>query len=147
MARSRPNGFTLVELMITAIASTIIMLAIGTTLRSSHVFWYDTHQRLNRERDGAHLMYCINRVVKQGTSALVQNNGQSLKVFDRIGSTTIYLSNGTIYLQPEGDSAQILWENVDNIVFSINGQAVNMSLQLAPAAENRVHLSTTAMRN
>ena len=147
MSRFRTHGFTLVEVMITTIAGTVMMLAIGGTLRSSHMFWYDAHQRLCGERDGTHLMYCINRVIKQGASALVQNSGQGLKVFDSSGFTTIYLNSGTVYVQPEGESAQILWQNVHNLAFSLNKQAVDMTLQLAPTEKNRVHLSTTVMRN
>ncbi len=152
MKRKGQKGFTLIELIISITAGTIVILAAGSMLFYGQKNWNNTWKRVNLQRDASYAMQRMSRSVKAGISAQVEGSGKGLKIFNKGGWLRFFLSPATSKFMLKGEVGEtnfvtILDDNVEDLQFNVTGSTVGIELKLSEDNLQTHLVSTVMMRN
>lgn len=147
----KQSGFSLIEVVIAMGISTIVLLAVGGVLASSHTRWNNTWGKVNLQQDGSYVMLELSKAIKEAASATVENDGKQILIYDADGSWVEYTFNsdtGSLEYEVEGQSTQTLIDGyVEDLRFTVEDNKVGIDLELK-IDDQEVHLdSTVQMRN
>ena len=151
MKRKRQKGFTLVELIVTTFISAIVIVAAGMILFLGQKTWNSTWDRTNLQRDASYAMLRMTRDIKAGASAQVENNGQSLKIFNGGDWVRFFTASGATMLTLKsetggGGSETVLEDNVEAMKFNVTGSTVTIDLKMKDYNLETHFASTVMMR-
>jgi len=152
MKRKRQKGFTLVELIVTTFISAIVIVAAGMILFLGQKTWNSTWDRTNLQRDASYAMLRMTRDIKAGASVQVENNGQSLKIFNGGDWVRFFTASGATMLTLKsetggGSSETVLEDNVEALKFNVTGSMVTIDLKMKDYNLETHFASTVMMRN
>ena len=145
------NGFALIEVVIAMAISLFILLAVGGVLAASHTRWNNAWGKVNLQQDGSYIMQSVTQSLKEAASAVVENNGKKITIYDTDGNWVRYIfkSNADQFkYEIQGESTQVLIDGyVEDLRFSVEDNKVGIDLELK-IDDQEVHLdSTVQMRN
>ncbi|MFA5251614.1 MAG: prepilin-type N-terminal cleavage/methylation domain-containing protein [Phycisphaerae bacterium] len=146
------KGLTLIELLVSIMASAIVILATGIIIISGQTFWNDTWKKVNLQRDASYAMLVMSHSIKNATSVAVEGDGKILRITDAAGDTTRFGWNsgqdtlrtwvGTGQPSTIMDDVQYLQFNVDDV-----NDTVTIGLRLQRDDEQTYFVSTVMVRN
>ena len=144
------RGFTLVELMIAAFLSTIVMFAIGTMLVTKQRYWDRTSAKLTMIREASAAMGRMSRELRTAKRDSVFVYGDSVQIWKN-GACVRFRREGADLVLREGASAVYLVDNtLDSLYFSYafsDSSAIGVHLGMADG-EAETQLGTiVGMRN
>lgn len=133
---SKPNkGFTIVELMVAALISSIMAITVGSMLYYSYLAWSRNRDTVEMQRDATISMDMIARAIRPAYGADVQASGSTLTV----GSKSFYVNSGNLWYDPDtdpaisGDEVEIVYGKVNSLSFvedtTLHTVSVDMVLQ------------------
>jgi prepilin-type N-terminal cleavage/methylation domain-containing protein len=145
------KGFTLIELMIAVITAVILLLATGTVLFIAQVSWNSAWQKVNLQRDASYAMLKMGRSIKAASSATIDDDGKTIKIYGEDGSwTTFFLGqeSNALISQVEGQYPEVIINGrVEDLAFNVQGNKVGIDLKLREANLQTHLVSTLMMRN
>ncbi len=152
MKRKRQKGFTLIELIVSIITGTIVIVAAGSILFYGQKSWDNTCQRVNLQRDASYAMQRMTSAVKAGISAQIEGSGKGLKILNKGGWVRFFLSPATEQFTLKGENGEtnfvtILDDNVEDLQFNVTGSTVRIELKLSEDNLQTHFVSTVMMRN
>ena len=146
----RNKGFTLVEILIAVLASAIVILAAATCLVIGHRILGRAWRMTNLQRDASFAMFVLEQHAKEGTKATVQNGGTAATIYDINNSwmSFSFLSvTNELQRQAEGQPPQTIIGNVENLLFTVQENRLEIYMELKKD-DLMTHLaSTVTMRN
>jgi prepilin-type N-terminal cleavage/methylation domain-containing protein len=152
MNAKKQKGFTMMELVITMCISSIVILAGGAVLATSHKQWNKALNEVNLQRDGSYIMLELSRSIRSGTSAaIVDADGEAIKIYDNEGDwkkISIGTGGNDIKCEIEGQTAQtIIDRDLEGLQFNIESNKVTIDLKLKKDNQQLHLVSTVVMRN
>jgi hypothetical protein len=144
-----PNGFTLVETVISGFAGALVLLAMATVLGAGHVFWNRTYEKIAVQRDGSYATHSISRAVRRGSSAILENDGKAVRIYTVSNWIRYSLDADTesITCQIEGKAPQTVIENVQDVYFTKTGQTIGIDLTIKKDTFESRFVASAMMRN
>jgi Tfp pilus assembly protein PilV len=152
MKRERQKGFTLIELIITTFAGTIVIVAVGMILSFGQRTWNTTWDRTNLQRDASYAMLRMTRDIKAGASAQVENYGTGLKIFNGAVCVRFFTASGGSMLALKRETSgggleNVIEDNMEAVRFNVTGNTVTLDLKLKKYNLEAHFISTVMMRN
>ena len=152
MNAKKQKGFTMMELVITMCISSIVILAGGAVLATSHKQWNKALNEVNLQREGSYIMLELSRSIRSGTSAaIVDADGEAIKIYDSEGDwkkISIGTEGNDIKCEIEGQTAQtIIDRDLEGLQFNIESNKVTIDLKLKKDNQQLHLVSTVVMRN
>ncbi len=130
--RSR-KGFTLIELVVAIPAALIVLIASGTVLVTSQAFWDSSWRKVNLQRDASYAMLRINRHIKEGTLAEIEDDGKAIKIYKGTDGMRFFLEQDSKDLKCEIEGRYpetIISGNVEDLQFNVDSNKVRINLLL-----------------
>lgn len=126
------EGFTLVELLITAVAASILILTIALILVMGFGTWRTNNACADLRRDSALATYMMARDVREASYDTL-TDGSTLTLPSAVtNQTTIYTQSGDMLTVDEGSGAMTLIHgHVQNFDSTKQNDGVLLSLELA----------------
>lgn len=166
---SKTNGFTLIELMVTALMAVIVIAGAGVVLVDSQRGWNKMYNRVHGDvaTDAYVARRAFDSVVRKSTisRSLVDIDGQFVEVYYYNDFTSAkpdkfanFYRNGSLLLVDYGlydwdsrsattESTVMLARNVEDVNFSVQGLSVRMLLTVADEKESVITVSTAIRHN
>lgn len=160
-----PRGFTLVELMITAVIMVIVGLAIGVVIVDGQTGWNTMYDRLNSDvvTDGYAARKKFDAVMRSASrgQSLVASDGSWIEVYSYASpSSTVvdrysrfYVSDGDLnleygQLEPRSTlGVETVCGNVINCTFKQAGTSAQMTLTLDNGTQTNTIVSSAVTHN
>lgn len=148
------KGFTLVELIIALIISTMIVLAVGGIIVSTFSFWQKGEEQINLQRDISYAALVMEKNIREGISFNIPSNTE-LDINQASGTGTVTASfwldipNNNL-MADLGAGGYILVNNVQDLSFTVSSTsspAVNITLTLNKDNKSSYLESTVMPRN
>lgn len=136
MVNKKHSGFTLIELMIGIIISSILALTTGIMIYYSYETWDKSKVAVELQRDATLAMDILSKNIRPSNSSDIQTSGSTLT----IGNKSFYLvSPGSLLYDPNsgvaGDEKVIVNNKVTALVFSKNDPLVEIYMVLEDDTE------------
>jgi len=144
------KGFTLIELMVAVIIAIILLLAVGTVLFIAQISWNNAWQKVNLQRDSSYAMLKMSHSIKAASSAIVDNDGKTITIYEGGSWTTFFLGQESkaLICQIEGQYPEVVINGrVEDLAFNVEGNKVGIDLKLREANLQTHFVSTVMMRN
>ncbi len=149
LRRSR-KGFTLVELATAIPASLIVLIAVGTILTAGHSSWNTSWSKANLQRDASYVMLRINRHIKGGTFAEMEDEGKAIKIYKGADWIRFFLEQDSKDLKCEIEGQEpetVISGSVEELQFSIDSNKVRINLTLKKDGLETHLVSEVMIRN
>ncbi|MBN3037932.1 MAG: type II secretion system protein [Candidatus Omnitrophica bacterium] len=132
----KKRGFTIVELMVGIVVSSILALTAGTMLVFISLSWRRGTDSTELQRDATFAMDMFSRAIRPGHTSYIQASGSTLIA----GAKSFYLSGTSLWYDPDmgttGDEVEIIKDKVSSLTFTKDPTAhsvdINMVLQDSP---------------
>ncbi|MCK4785073.1 MAG: prepilin-type N-terminal cleavage/methylation domain-containing protein [Desulfobacteraceae bacterium] len=143
------KGFTLIEVVIVSAISVIMVLATGMLLFTSQGSWNKALKKANLQRDASYAMLIISDHIKAGRSTKVDGSSKAIKIYKDEKWVRFSLADGgkDLKYQFEGKPETIINDNVEHLVFNVEGNIVGIDLKLKEDNLQTHLASTVMMRN
>lgn len=144
------KGFTLVEILITIMVASILIVSAGIVLAGGHTIWNNGLKRANLQRDASFAMLKINRLIRQGHNAVLEDDGKSLKITNESSWIKFYHDENADNLILEAQDelpVTIVEGTVDKLEFKTQPKIVTVTLTLKQDNYEIAYISTVMMRN
>ena len=158
-----PTGFTLIELAVTVVASTIVILTIGIILADSHRGWNRMYSRIYSDvmTDSYVARKTFDSVTRQASSGAVDVGGTWLEVYYYASADSTVVDRYARFYQSgdelkvehgsldprEALSIRTICRNVQRCVFKIEGRSAQMILTLNDGSQVVTTVSSAFMHN
>ncbi len=154
------RGVTLVELMVSLIISSVIVVLMGKLLFDADFALGLGQEQVNLQRDMSYAMNRVGMMMRGASEATVNDDGDEVAVERRVGSTiewtrTFVCESGALLLREDGlDDEVVIGDGVTALGFanpviggSENENAVEVSLTLSSDSEKLSAVTVFALRN
>ena len=114
----RYKGMTLVELLVAAVITTIVILGVGTVMASGYKSLNRGFKRVDLQRDASYAMFVFSLPVKEATGAAIEEEGSKLIIDNRDGTQTIFFHDSDtkeLKKQIDENEPHILIKNVEDL--------------------------------
>ena len=145
---------TLVELLIVALLSLIVLLSVGSGLVAGNRYWNEAWKKVNLQRDASYALNIITHPLKEATKATVAEDDDSVLTIDNYsgGQVTFSLASDTqqanrLQRQFAEANPQKIIGNVEDLVFVVDGNRVRIFIRLRQDDIEVALASTVMMRN
>lgn len=145
---------TLVELLIVALLSLIVLLSVGSGLVAGNRYWNEAWKKVNLQRDASYALNIITHPLKEATKATVAEDDDSVLTIDNYsgGRVTFSLASDTqqanrLQRQFAEANPQKIIGNVEDLVFVVDGNRVRIFIRLRQDDIEVALASTVMMRN
>ena len=140
------RGFTLIELMVGVTLALVVALAAGAIYLTNQKAWKQGETKLRLQE---HTSFCAEAIARDiRASRWVDYDGSTLTCYDHQGAAirTYARNGGTMEILQDGASLSDF--DCTELLFAFNGDssAVNVSVELEDAFENRVRVAHTTYR-
>ena len=127
------KGFTLIELMLTIVAASIVILTVALILLLAFQSWRTNNAYADLRRDSSLATYMMARDIREASyDALTDGTTLTLPSGAVIGETTTYTQSGDTLTVDEGSGAMtLIHEYVQNFNSTKQNNGVLLSLELA----------------
>lgn len=147
----KQSGFSLIEVVIAMGISSVVLLAVGLVLAASQTRWNNTWGKVNLQQDGSYIMQSVTQSLKEATSAVVENNGKKITIYDTNGNWVRYIfkrNNKQLKYKIQGQSNKTLIDGyVEDLRFNVEDNKVEIELTLEKDDQEVCLDSTIQMRN
>lgn len=128
----KTRGFTLVEVMLSMAAGTIVLLSIAISLTAAHRFWWQAFRGTQLQRDASHAMQVMTNGIRNGGSAAITAGGKTLQVERATGwiRYSYNLGQQRLECQRQGSAPWTVSENVQLITFNQTADQIGIVLEL-----------------
>lgn len=144
------KGFTLVELIIALIISTMILFAVGGIIVSTFSFWQKGEEQINLQKDISYAALVMEKNIREGISfGPPPPSGTQLNINQASGIIRFWLDNNNL-MADLGAGGYILVNNVQDLSFTVSSAsspAVNITLTLNKDNKSSYLESTVMPRN
>jgi type II secretory pathway pseudopilin PulG len=139
------KGFTLIELIIVAVASIVLILAAGIALSVSNTNHVKEWKRASLQRDAYQVMLMMSRQIKAGISAETENNGKALKINKSTDWIRFEQKSNDLRCELKGQAPEtILSGSVEYLKFDVSKPNVEIELKLRDD-DIQIHYCSSAM--
>ena len=151
MKAKSKKGFVLIEVVIAMSISLIVLLAVGAVLVANYTRWNTSWDKVNLQQDASYVMLTLSHAIKEAASAIVENNGKKIRVYDADGnwvSFTFQSNAKSLQYKEQGQSDQILIDGyMEDLSFNVQDNKVVIDLTLKKDSQEVQLDSTVYMRN
>jgi len=144
------KGFTIVELLMSLTVSSVLILSAGVVLIGGHNMWNRGLKRANLQRDASFAMLKINRLIREGNSAVLEDEGSSIKITKESNWIRFYHDQNVDSLMLEvqdQDPVAIVEGTVNKLEFQMQPKIITLTLSLKEDDYKIDYISTVMMRN
>ena len=149
MKKKISGGFTLIELMIVLVVGAIVILGIGSALVAGHGYLNKAWAKVNFQRDGYLAMLSLAHTIREGKSAVIENDGKTLRIYTDEGwFRFVYRDDTDLIYQFKANLPQtIIEDDVENLLFTLEDNKIGIDLNLREE-DLKIHfVSTVLIRN
>ena len=163
MYNTKDKGFTIIELMVSVVISSIIAITVGMMAYLFFLNWHNNNNAVELQRDATVVMDMLSRAIRPSRDADIEvpDPAHSLLPSIRIGNRSFYKSGNILWYDPDnsvtGDETRIVKEynedrvELDTLTFikdsSLHYVTVTMVLGLEDGSESLALDSVISYRN
>ena len=150
MRTQKYKAMTIVELLITVIMTSIVILSLGSVLAAGHRNLNDSWQKVAFQRDASYVMYIFSLPIKEATGAAIEDFGSAITIDNRDGTQTRFFhvpESKQLQRQIEENDPHVIIDNVEDLQFSKDGNKIEIAFQLKEDDKEIDFISSIMMRN
>lgn len=148
MKSRRRRAFSIIELLLAAVAGAIVLLAAGVILWGGQHSWNRSWQRMNLQRDAAVALQTMMIYVRPATSMELDADGRGVKIYHGKQQWERFQwpdGSHDLQVQPKDQAARNLVSGtVKQVAFTQEGRLLHIDLVLEQG-ELSTHLTTAVM--
>jgi prepilin-type N-terminal cleavage/methylation domain-containing protein len=144
------KGFTLVELLLSLTIASILILSSAVVMLGGNAMWERGLQRANLQRDASFAMTKITRAIREGNNAVLEDNGNIIKITNSSNWVKYYRDSSTKKLMLEVQDeipVAIIDDNIIKLQFQQQPKLISVTLSLEEDDYTVEYTSTVMMRN
>ena len=132
--KSRKQGFTIVELLVVSLASSVLALTAGLMLMISYRAWISNGKYVDLQRDISLTQTIADKWVREAAHWDVAATNDELVIVTPTATRRLYSDSGSLFFDPDtsspGDELTVSSNRVTEFVVEATAFGVNLDLRL-----------------